>query len=147
MEKTAKVKSVNQNARSYESKFGKMFIHEIAFDNGDVGEYSSKTEQCKAFTVGAEATYTVEANGTFPDKIKPVMNKGNFGGGNAGGGNWGGNKDSGVITFLSCYSSTCNLHAYSKDKPTTEELIKQANLAFDAAMKHSTVTKEVAETK
>ncbi len=139
MEKSSVVKSVNQNVRSYDSKFGKMFVHEIALENKDMGEYISKSEQCK-IKIGETLQYTIESNGNFPDKIKPVQAKGNFGGGNGGGGNYGGNKDSGVITFLSCYSSTCNLHAYSKDKPSTEELIKQANLAFDAAMKHSTVT-------
>jgi len=132
-EKTSKVTKVTQNVRSFDSKFGKMFVHAIETDAGDVGEYSSKTEQCKAFTVGAEATYTVEANGTFPDKIKPVMNKGNFGGGNAGGGNSFQGKPQEVITALSCLSSAATLYSLQK-AVTVEQVIATADAFYTFAM-------------
>lgn len=61
-------------SRSYEGKYGKMYVHKIEFENGDVGEYSSKKEEQNFFKVGQEAKYTIEpsSNIEFLDKIKPV---------------------------------------------------------------------------
>ena len=53
---------------TWEGKFGLMYKHEITFDNGDSGEYSSKSQDQTKFI-----------DGKFP-KIKPVntFQQGNF---------------------------------------------------------------------
>lgn len=137
MEKVSKVKTVNQNARSYDSKFGKMFVHELAMENGDIGEYSSKTETCK-FKVGEEMTYTIETNGTFPDKIKPVQKNNNFGGGGNAGGNRYEPKNQEVITALSCLSSASTLYSLQKDS-TPEKVIAAAEQFYAFAMGKSKI--------
>ena len=63
---------------TWEGKFGLMFKHEITFDNGDSGEYSSKSQDQTKFVVGQETDYEF-IDGKFP-KIKPVntFQPGNF---------------------------------------------------------------------
>lgn len=60
--------------RSYDGKYGKMYIHHISFENGDAGEYSSKKEEQNFFKVGEAVDYTIEpGNGPdYPMRIKPV---------------------------------------------------------------------------
>tara|TARA_R100000329_G_C7483706_1_gene170390 strand:+ start:100 stop:510 length:411 start_codon:yes stop_codon:yes gene_type:complete len=63
---------------TWEGKFGVMYKHEITFDNGDSGEYSSKSQDQTKFVVGQETEYEF-IDGKFP-KIKPVntFQQGNF---------------------------------------------------------------------
>ena len=77
MEKTSKVKQVKENMRQWDSKqYGKFYVHEIYFENGDAGDFSSTAEKCNKFTVGEETTYTIEkGSGENNDKIKPVSEK------------------------------------------------------------------------
>ena len=49
-----------------------MYKHEIAFENGDSGEYSSKSADQNKFVVGQETEYEF-IDGKFP-KVKPVNN-------------------------------------------------------------------------
>ena len=49
-----------------------MYKHEIAFENGDAGEYSSKSAEQNKFVEGQEAEYEF-IDGKFP-KVKPVSN-------------------------------------------------------------------------
>lgn len=73
--KTAVVKSIKENIRSFDGKFGTLYVHKVAFDNGDAGEYLSQTETCEKFAVGQKATYTIEEekrNGKVNFRIKPA---------------------------------------------------------------------------
>ena len=60
--------SVQSNG-NWEGRYGVMFKHEITFDNGDCGEYSSKSENQNKFIVGQETSYEF-IDGKFP-KVKP----------------------------------------------------------------------------
>lgn len=75
MEKIAKVIRAKFTGRTWDSNYGKMYDHEIEFDNGDSGIYASKSESQNKLVEGAEATYEILANGKFPSKIKPVQKK------------------------------------------------------------------------
>lgn len=70
--------------RSYQSKFGEMFVHEITFENGDKGDYNAKGKDQDKFVPGKEVEYTIETkiNGNFTNVIiKPVSDKPAVGGG------------------------------------------------------------------
>lgn len=83
--KNSTVKRVLHNTRQYDSKFGRMFVHQITFDNGDSGDYSSKSETCTKFEENKPTAYTIEFreyNGSKTSIIKPVMEQQQaFGGG------------------------------------------------------------------
>mgnify|MGYP003132056597 CR=1 FL=1 len=76
--KTSKVKNVQSNG-TWEGKFGLMYKFEVEMEDGNVGEYSSKSKEQDKFVVGKEMEYEYDG-GKFP-KIKPHYNKGNFTGG------------------------------------------------------------------
>lgn len=68
--KTSKVESV-QFLKTWESRKGDTFYaHQIQMDNGDCGEYSSKTQEQNKFTEGEEVQYEYHPHESFP-KIKP----------------------------------------------------------------------------
>ena len=71
MIKTSKVTGAQANG-TWEGKYGIMYKHEIAFENGDSGEYSSKSADQNKFVVGQETEYEF-IDGKFP-KVKPVNN-------------------------------------------------------------------------
>ena len=73
--KTSKVKSVQANG-TWEGKFGLMYKFEVVMENGNAGEYSSKTKDQEKFVVGEEVQYEF-VDGKFP-KIKPYYNKDNL---------------------------------------------------------------------
>ena len=66
--KTDKVKKVTANG-TWEGKFGMMYKFEVEFENGDTGEYSSKSQEQTKFIEGQNADYEFTA-GKFP-KVKP----------------------------------------------------------------------------
>ena len=66
--KTDKVKKVTANG-TWEGKFGMMYKFEVEFENGDCGEYSSKSQEQTKFIEGQNADYEFTA-GKFP-KVKP----------------------------------------------------------------------------
>lgn len=76
MEKTSKVLSAQSNG-SFESNYGTLYGFEVAFENGDVGNYNSKSADQNKFVAGQEATYTIETkptkNGKTFTAIKPVF--------------------------------------------------------------------------
>jgi hypothetical protein len=86
MEKTSKVTQVAANG-TWESKYGLMYKFEISFENGDSGEYNSKSQDQNKFVEGQEATYTITSrdyNGNTFYTIKPsqpAFNGGGFSGG------------------------------------------------------------------
>lgn len=83
MEKQGKVIRAKFTGRTWDSNYGKMYDHEIEFDNGDSGIYASKSESQNKLIEGTEATYEILANGKFPSKIKPVLKKDQPSNGNA----------------------------------------------------------------
>lgn len=61
--------------RSFNSKYGETHIHSITFDNGDTGDYLSKSKEQQKFITGKEAEYTIEKkeNGQYVNySIKPI---------------------------------------------------------------------------
>ena len=70
--KNSKVTSVQPNG-TWEGKFGLNYKFEISFENGDVGEYSSKNKEQNKFIVGQQTDYEY-TDGKFP-KVKPVYIK------------------------------------------------------------------------
>lgn len=80
MNKKSKVINV-QSHGTWEGNYGTMYKYEIVFENGDCGEYSSKSQEQNKFLIGEEVDYTF-IGGKFP-KIKPVyapQNDSNIGG-------------------------------------------------------------------
>ena len=77
MIKKSVVKSAQANG-GWNGKYGYMYKYEIAFENGDSGEYSSKSAEQNKFVVGQETEYEY-IDGKYP-KVKPVNNfqQGNF---------------------------------------------------------------------
>ena len=69
MIKKSKVTSV-QNNGTWEGKFGLMYKFEVEFENGDCGEYSSKSQDQTKFVADQETDYEF-IDGKFP-KVKPV---------------------------------------------------------------------------
>jgi len=66
--KTSKVTQVQSNG-TWEGNYGMMYKFEVTFENGDCGEYSSKSEQQTKFVEGQSADYEF-IGGKFP-KVKP----------------------------------------------------------------------------
>lgn len=82
MEKTSKVTNV-AGIGTWEGQYGIMYKFEVSFDNGDCGQYMSKSQEQTKFKVGQEATYELtskEINGKTFYTIKPVQNQQTFGG-------------------------------------------------------------------
>jgi len=107
------VKSIQENQRSWDSPNGKVFYHAVSFENGDTGNYGSKTEKCEKFVVGKEHEYTIEqkVNGNYTNYIiKPVAENKSFT-------NKSTPKDASLIAAQSCLGYACNLtqqsHKYS----------------------------------
>ena len=71
MIKKSVVKQAQANG-TWQGKFGTMYKHEIAFENGDSGEYSSKDQYQTKFVVGQETEYEF-TDGKYP-KVKPINN-------------------------------------------------------------------------
>ena len=70
--KNSIVKSIQPNG-TWEGKYGLMYKFEIGFENGDVGEYSSKNKLQDKFYIGSKTDYEY-IDGKFP-KVKPVYIK------------------------------------------------------------------------
>lgn len=68
MVKKGIVKDVQANG-TWEGQYGLMYKFEVTFENGDIGQALSKTENCK-FVVGEEASYEYKG-GQYP-KVKYV---------------------------------------------------------------------------
>ena len=66
--KKSKVTNVQGNG-TWDGKFGMMFKFDINMENGDAGEYSSKSQDQTKFVVGQEVDYEFHG-GQYP-RIKP----------------------------------------------------------------------------
>ena len=74
MEKTSKVVQVSGNG-TYDGQYGRLYKWEIVLENGDSGQYMSKTENQNKFIIGQDATYTItgkDFNGRTYYTIKPA---------------------------------------------------------------------------
>jgi hypothetical protein len=83
MEKTSKVTNV-AGIGTWNGQYGVMYKFEVSFENGDSGQYMSKSQEQTKFKVGQDATYTIEGkdfNGQTYYTVKPVMQQQAFGGG------------------------------------------------------------------
>jgi hypothetical protein len=75
MEKTSKVTQV-AGVGSWNGQYGIMYKFEVSFENGDMGQYLSKSIDQNKFKQGVDATYTIEGkefNGQTFYTVKPVM--------------------------------------------------------------------------
>ncbi len=136
MEKKSTVSKVVHNTRQWMYQGTKMYVHQIRFENGDSGDYSSKSETCTAFQEGKEALYTIEENAGYAPKIKPVKEqpqqsnaKGNYA-----------PKNERLIVAQTCIKSACELNAEkggSAGLGRIEEVIKDAERLFDWCIKKS----------
>jgi hypothetical protein len=71
MNKTSKVTNVQANGTWESKQYNTIYYKfEVNFENGDVGEYSSKTPEQNKFVVGQETEYEY-IGGKYP-KVKPV---------------------------------------------------------------------------
>lgn len=124
--KKSKVMSVQANG-TWEGSYGVMFKNEIVFQNGDVGEYSSKNKDQNKFEVGAEAEYEY-TGGKFP-KVKPHYNQPQGGGGFKGGFSGGGKSDEvqNKIVRQSMLKASVDFHAINPElKPSEVDVLKTA---------------------
>jgi hypothetical protein len=83
MEKTSKVTNV-AGIGTWNGQYGVMYKFEVSFENGDSGQYMSKSQEQTKFKIGQDATYTIEGkdfNGQTYYTVKPVMQQQAFGGG------------------------------------------------------------------
>jgi hypothetical protein len=83
MEKTSKVTNV-AGIGTWNGNYGMMYKFEVSFENGDSGQYMSKSQEQTKFKVGQEAAYTIEGkefNGQTYYTVKPVMAQQPFQGG------------------------------------------------------------------
>ena len=71
MNKTSKVTNVQANG-TWEGQYGLMYKYDVTFENGDSGEYSSKSKEQNKFVVGQDTQYNF-IDGKYP-KVKPVSN-------------------------------------------------------------------------
>jgi len=71
MQKKSKVTNVQSNG-TWEGSYGTMYKFEVSFENGDTGEYSSKSKDQNKFVIGHETEY--EFTDVKYPKVKPVYN-------------------------------------------------------------------------
>ena len=69
--KNGKVKNVQANG-TWEGHYGLMYKFEVEFENGDSGQYLSKSQNQTKFVIGQETDYEY-IGGKYP-KIKPASN-------------------------------------------------------------------------
>ncbi|QDP57719.1 MAG: hypothetical protein Unbinned6486contig1001_34 [Prokaryotic dsDNA virus sp.] len=121
--KNSKVMSIQPNG-TWEGAYGVMYKFEIVFQNGDVGEYSSKSKDQNKFEQGQETEYEFYG-GKFP-KIKPHYQKpqGNFSGNKS----FGKSDDVQVkIVRQSMLKASVDFHAINPGlKPTEIDIMKTA---------------------
>jgi hypothetical protein len=141
---TKKVSKIRENVRQFQAQGKQFHVHHINMEGDPIDyHYNSATPTCIKFVVGQEATYTVSDDNFGNKKISPVQPQGNpaFGGKPAfgGGGFKKETKDGGLISWLSCFSSVCNLYAGSPTANNFDQLLTLANKAFDEANRHSSL--------
>lgn len=128
--KTSKVVSVQSNG-TWDGSYGTMYKFEIVFQNGDVGEYSSKSQDQNKFEVGAEKEYEY-TGGKFP-KVKPVYAQPNSQSSSTGR-SFGANDDKRqqMIIAQSSLKASVDFHSINPElKPTEQDVMKTAQRFID----------------
>tara|TARA_R110002012_G_C11676454_1_gene613808 strand:- start:9612 stop:10106 length:495 start_codon:yes stop_codon:yes gene_type:complete len=122
--KKSKVVSVQSNG-TWEGNFGTMYKFEIVFQNGDVGEYSSKSQDQNKFEIGTETEYEY-INGKYP-KVKPHYSK-PFNASNGTSNSFGKSDDVQTkIVRQSMLKASVDFHAINPEhKPTESDVLKTA---------------------
>ena len=129
MIKTSTVKNVQANG-TWEGKFGMMYKFEVEFEDGNAGEYSSKTQDQTKFVEGQEMEYEF-IDGNFP-KVKPVYQKPDFASNGFSGGY---KKDDNVQKMIVKQSSLKSAVDYcSKGNCSPSDVIKVAQEFVDWVM-------------
>lgn len=134
------IEKVRDNVSKYQLGDGStMFVHAITV-NGNEFEYHSKSEHLEKFKTGEEAYFDlkdVETKRGISKRIVPQQAPRQFTPSAGGKKAWVSDKDQGLITYLSCLSSVCTLNQQSSKINDFDTILKQAHLAFEEAMKHS----------
>ena len=60
-----------QFKKEFNGKMGALYSHSITFDNGESGEYVSKSNPQNKFVEGKSVWYNIEPRDGFPSKITP----------------------------------------------------------------------------
>ena len=141
MIKTSKVKSVQANG-TWEGKFGLMYKTEVSFDNGDCGEYSSKSREQNKFVEGVETEYEF-IGGDFP-KVKPVYNKPDFVSSSSNGTY---KKDDTVQKLIVRQSSLKAAVDYCSSNSSTSDVLKVAQEFADWVMENKKPNKNLLDNK
>ena len=129
MIKKSKVTSV-QNNGTWEGKFGMMYKFEVEFEDGNAGEYSSKSKDQNKFVIGEEMEYEF-IDGNFP-KVKPVYQKPDFASNGFSGGY---KKDDNVQKMIVKQSSLKSAVDYcSKGNCSPSDVVKVAQEFVDWVM-------------
>jgi hypothetical protein len=128
MIKTSKVKKVQANG-TWEGKFGMMYKFEVEFEDGNAGEYSSKSQDQDKFIEGQEMEYEF-IDGNFP-KIKPVYHKPDFVSGSSNGVY---KKDDTVQKLIVKQSSLKAAVDFCDDTSSLKDVIKVAQEFVDWVM-------------
>lgn len=108
MEKTSKITSCTFK-REWAGDKGTVYYHDVVLENGDAGSIGAKVKDSPELQPGKDLSYTIEYkdyNGKPDNKIKAVRAQTSGGGGGKSQ-----PKDEARITWLSCLSSACTLHA------------------------------------
>ena len=138
--KKSKVMSVTPNG-TWEGNYGVMFKFEIVFQNGDVGEYSSKSKDQNKFEVGSETEYEYHG-GKFP-KIKPHYSQNQS---SSPARSFGKSDDVQIkIVRQSMLKASVDFHAINPElKPTEADVLKTAErfVAFVNGNSETQFTKE-----
>ena len=122
--KNSKVTSVQSNG-TWEGKYGMMYKFEIGFENGDVGEYSSKNKDQDKFNIGSKTDYEY-TDGKFP-KVKPVYIKpDNF--------NQSSPQKSDDVQKLIVKQSSLKAAVDYDNKCSQEDVLKNAQMFYDWVM-------------
>ncbi len=72
----SKVQSVIFKKQGQSEKYGPFYVFDVLFENNDTGQFLAKSQDQKDFVAGVEAEYTLEPNGNYPARIKPVRQAG-----------------------------------------------------------------------
>ena len=123
MNKKSKVIAVRGNG-TWEGQYGLMYKFEIEMENGDIGEYMTKSEDQTKFVEGQTTDY-VFIDGAYP-KIKPVNT---FQGGGGGGYKKNDNVQEYIIkqSSLKCAVELC----IARGVYTRDDIISEAEFLTD----------------
>ena len=127
--KKSKVIAVTPNG-TWDGSYGTMYKFEIVFQDGSVGEYSSKSKDQNKFEIGAETEFEYHG-GKFP-KVKPVYAQPNVQGSSPAQ-SFGKSDDVQIkIVRQSMLKASVDFHAINPElKPSEVDVLKTAERFVD----------------